>query len=43
MVPLIFELLAGYFRENIDKIQTKGIFRVTGSDAHVHELELHLS
>ena len=42
-VPLLFQLLAGYFRSNQSAMRTTGIFRVTGSDKKVRELELHLS
>ena len=41
--PLIFWLMAGYFRDNPENFKTKGIFRVTSSDSEVRELELHMS
>ena len=41
--PLIFWLLAGYFRLSGPHMKTEGIFRVTGSDAKIRELELHMS
>ena len=41
--PQIFWLLAGYFRSSKINIQTEGIFRVTGSDIKIRELELHMS
>ena len=41
--PLIFWLLSGYMRSKIANMQTLGIFRVTGSDPKIRELELHMS
>ena len=41
--PLIFWLLAGYFRSNPDNFKTVGLFRVTSSGENVRELETHLS
>ena len=35
--------MAGYFRSSKTHMQTVGIFRVTGSDAKIRELELHMS
>ena len=40
--PLIFHLLRGYFTTKLDKIQTLGIFRVTGNDTKINELKMHL-
>ena len=42
-VPLIFWLLAGYFRVDTEKFKTKGIFRVTNTDVKCRELDIHLS
>ena len=41
--PLIFWLLAGYFRKNEENIKSEGIFRVNGSEPAIRELELHMS
>ena len=41
--PLVFQLLAGYFMSNEANLGTEGIFRVTGSDIKVRELEVHMS
>ena len=41
--PLIFWLLAGYFRSKVDKIKETGIFRVTSSDAQLRDIEIHMS
>ena len=42
--PLVFWLLVGYFRQNeMEHIKAEGIFRVTGNDAKITELELHIS
>lgn len=41
--PLIFWLLAGFFRHNARRFFTTGVYRVTSSDTKVRELELHLS
>ena len=41
--PLLFWLIEGYFTSNLDRLRTKGIFRVTSSDACVRELEIHMS
>ena len=41
--PLIFWLLAGYFRKNEEYIKTEGIFNVNGSKPYIRELELHMS
>ena len=40
---MIFWLLAGFFRNNIDRFFSTGVYRVTSSDIKVRELELHLS
>ena len=42
-VPLIFEVLAGFFLNNEEMIKTEGIFRINGSEKKIRELELHLS
>ena len=41
--PLIFWLLAGYFRKNPHYYKTEGVFRVAAPEAQVRELELHMS
>ena len=41
--PLIFWLLAGYFRNTPAKFNTLGLFRVTSSDERVREVEIHMS
>ena len=41
--PLIFWLLAGFFRHNARRFFTTGVYRVTSSDSKVRELELHLA
>ena len=41
--PLVFWLLAGYFRKNTDKLDTEGLFRVAAPEADVRELEIHMS
>ena len=41
--PLIFWLLAGYFRSNLERFKVEGLFRITGSDKAIRILELHLS
>ena len=41
--PLIFWLLAGYFRSKPEKFNTVGLFRVTSQNETLRELELHLS
>ena len=41
--PLIFWLLAGYFRKNDEHIKSEGIFRVNGSEPAIRDLELHMS
>ena len=42
-VPLIFWLLAGYFRKNPRFFETEGLFRVAAPEADVRELEVHMS
>lgn len=41
--PLIFWMLAGYFRADKRRFEKTGLFRVTSSHKKVRELELHLS
>ena len=41
--PLIFWLIAGYFRAQPERFKTLGLFRVTSSDQKLRILELHLS
>ena len=41
--PLIFWLLAGYFRKNKHYFKTEGLFRVAAPEADVRELEIHMS
>ena len=41
--PLIFWLLAGYFRRNPELFKTEGLFRITSSNDKLRILELHLS
>ena len=41
--PLIFWLLAGYFRSNTDRFKELELFSVTSSGEDVSELEVHLS
>ena len=41
--PLIFWLLAGYFRTNEEKFVETGLFRVTGADTEIRDLELHMN
>ena len=36
-------LLVGYFRYDIERLKTVGLFRVTASDARLRELEVHMS
>ena len=45
-VPLVFWLLAGFFRYKMNELKrffTTGLFRVTSSDQKVRDLEIHLS
>lgn len=42
-VPLIFWLVAGYFRTQEKKMETEGLFRVAAAESDVKELEIHLS
>lgn len=41
--PLVFWLLAGYFRKNDQVMRTEGLFRVAAPEADVRELEIHMS
>ena len=41
--PLIFWLLAGYFRAEPFHFKKTGLFRVTASDMKVRELEIQMS
>ena len=41
--PLIFQLLAGYYRSKEERFKVIGSFRVTSGDGRLRELELHLS
>ena len=41
--PLVFWLLAGYFRSNPHFFKTEGLFRVAAPEADVRELETHMS
>ena len=41
--PLIFWLLAGYFRSQPDRFKELGLFRVTSTGEDVRELEVHMS
>ena len=41
--PLIFWLLAGYFRSKPERFKELGLFRVTSAGPDVRELEVHLS
>lgn len=42
-VPLVFWLLAGYFRSNKGHLKVQNIFNTTSKDADVREVELHMS
>ena len=42
-VPLVFWLLAGFFRKNAHYLETEGLFRVAAPEADVRELEIHMS
>ena len=42
-LPLIFQLLGGFFLSKKEMIETEGIFRICGSETKIRELELHLS
>ena len=42
-VPLVFWLLAGFFRKNSHYLQTEGLFRVAAPESDVRELEIHMS
>ena len=42
-VPLVFWLLAGYFRSNKGHLKVQNIFNTTSKDADVREFELHMS
>ena len=41
--PIVFWLLAGYFRHNRQHLKTEGLFRVAAPESDVRELEIHLS
>ena len=41
--PLIFRILAGALLGDNNNLREEGIFRVTGSDVKIRELELHMS
>ena len=41
--PLVFWLLAGYFRKNSHHLRTEGLFRVAAPETDVRELEIHMS
>ena len=41
--PLVFWLLAGFFRKNSHFLRTEGLFRVAAPEADVRELEIHMS
>ena len=41
--PLIFQLLAAWFRIDKSRFKTTGLFRVTASKSEVHVLETHMS
>ena len=42
-VPLVFWLLAGFFRKNSHYLLTEGLFRVAAPESDVRELEIHMS
>ena len=41
--PLIFWILAGYYRNDPEKFKAEGLFRITSSNKEVRKLELHMS
>lgn len=42
-MPLVFWLLAGYFRQNPEYFKEEGLFRVAAPESDVRELEVHMS